>query len=93
MRRHEYCRDPLAILLQREEKTCKGCRHQGWVEIGEKRQNICKLKDNHRPVRLLTKVSEQAKTATGAKETTEVDGLTAALQLHGQRCKSYEERE
>ncbi|MFZ6723292.1 hypothetical protein [Undibacterium sp. Ji49W] len=87
MRRHEYCRDPLAILLQREEKTCKGCRYQGWVEIGEKRQHICKLKDNRRTVRLLVKDNTPATAAV------EVDGLTAALQLHGQRCKSYEERE
>ncbi|MFZ6760396.1 hypothetical protein ACO0K9_24600 [Undibacterium sp. Ji50W] len=93
MRRHEYCRDPLAILLQREEKTCKGCRHQGWVEIGEKRQNICKLKDNRRPVRLLTKVNTQVTGATVGTNATEADGLTAALQLYGQRCPSYEERE
>lgn len=56
-RNFEY-RDPLEILIRREEKTCKGCRYEGWVEVGEKRVKICKIK-----------------------------------RTHGNRCKSYEERE
>ena len=40
-------RDPLDQMIRQEEKTCKGCRNEGWVEVGEKRVNICKLNKKH----------------------------------------------
>ena len=40
-------RDPLEQLIRQEQKTCKGCQCQGWVEIGETRVNICKIKKIH----------------------------------------------
>ena len=44
MRRGDY-RDPLQILIERENQTCKGCRHIGWVEIGEKRVTVCNIRN------------------------------------------------
>lgn len=40
-------RDPLDQMIRQEEKTCKGCRHEGWVEVGEKRIKVCKIKTKH----------------------------------------------
>jgi hypothetical protein len=52
MRRGDFSRDPLDILIEREEarinlekRTCKGCKHIGWVEIGEKRVTICNIRN------------------------------------------------
>ena len=45
MRRGDY-RDPLQILIERENSTCKGCKHIGWVEIGEKRVTICNIRSH-----------------------------------------------
>lgn len=35
--------DPAKFYEFKERETCKGCRNEGWVEVGEKRVNICKL--------------------------------------------------
>jgi hypothetical protein len=37
-------RDPLEAMIRNEEKTCKGCRFEGWVEVGEKRIKVCKIR-------------------------------------------------
>lgn len=38
--RHMY-RDPLEILIEREGKTCKGCRHLSVVVILGDRREMC----------------------------------------------------
>ena len=40
-------RDPLDRLIWLEEKTCKGCRQESWVEVGEKRIKVCKIRKTH----------------------------------------------
>lgn len=40
-------RDPLEAMIRSEEKTCKGCRFEGWVEVGEKRIKVCKIRKNY----------------------------------------------
>ena len=40
-------RDPLEALIRREEKTCKVCRFEGSVEVGEKRIKVCKIRKNY----------------------------------------------
>jgi len=39
--------DPYKYLEFKQEKTCKGCEHQSWVEFGETRVDVCKLDKKH----------------------------------------------
>ena len=40
-------RDPLKQMIRQEAKTCKGCRNEGWVEVGEKRIKVYNLNKKH----------------------------------------------
>lgn len=37
--------DPQKIYAEKMKNSCQGCKHIGWVEIGEKRVTICNIRN------------------------------------------------